>query len=1089
MNDNHDPNDLSWLDDPNGQADLNNNSDQPDWDLPPLDSDEPLGDFSAMGDDNEFASLFGGLEELQPVSDDPAVVTDEIPSWLQASAPTGLTQDLPVIEDLVQLGQPATSDTEGIPSWLDTQELAAVPVANKEDVPPWLAEADETSEEVFAEEEAKAEALPTIARGDEASFLPPWLQDADDLGAEEANAFKSSFDDLDFAVDEQAESGGVIDPFGGLVTDTPTSSAAFGNDMPDWMRTREQTSVPQDDLTALLSDMPTIPGETTDPLLSNLLAGIGGTSEGDVDLDLLSLLEQTDAGASIKTGMLAPLEERATPPTSKKVVTDDFPDFATLMAQPDSTPDYHPLLEDPAPEPDAPFDFAALGIDMSNPYPSPDSDVFGDEAPAYQTSDDFVDLPVETTEDFALPSFDDLSTETPASDLPSFAAPPTPPRPDFAPPVLPVRPPAKPTRSDDDDFDSFLTSLRGDDSALDAALSDDRSLNLSSLLRDPGFSDLPDISPATSEVAPVVPDFLRDVSVREASVAALLRQQQDIPVEDLPEELRALHGELAAIPSSASSPATGLPMLPNIPLGGSAKPASGLSDSQRRGAELLRSLSGVGNVAADEAVAAVQATQKRTQRRRLGINITRLLLVAALSVAVVLPFVSESDSLKVGIQPPVVFAPSSNGGLTYSFIESLPAGSLVLFSVDYTPGSIAEIDALTIPLLRHAFVRGLKPIIIGSDPVTLQHVGRLADSAAQGGTRNVNYVVGRYLIGEAMGTQDFVQNIGVLLQNDLNGLPTQLSITGFDDFVGVIVLSDRADSVRTWAEQVVPRAAVPLVVGVGAAAAPLSSPYVMGGRVLVGLRDGMTYSRQLEAQYPPDTFILPVLPTATPPELSPTATEEITPVVTEEVTVQPTVERDVTVTAQATDATIEPTVAATLEPTIEATVATALPEPTVTMTTSPEPTVEPTATADGGSTQSTPGPTLSFTVFAVITGTDRVNVRQGPGTDFQILTSVAPGERFRVISGSSDGQWLQIQVDEDRTGWVSAIRVQIEQTESGAPIIRVGAGGLYQAQPLSVELTPERRWYAISLGAVVAAVLIALGSLIGIFRIILRRRR
>jgi uncharacterized protein YraI len=119
-----------------------------------------------------------------------------------------------------------------------------------------------------------------------------------------------------------------------------------------------------------------------------------------------------------------------------------------------------------------------------------------------------------------------------------------------------------------------------------------------------------------------------------------------------------------------------------------------------------------------------------------------------------------------------------------------------------------------------------------------------------------------------------------------------------------------------------------------------------------------------------------------------------------------------------------------------------------------------------------------------------VNVRQGAGTSFPVILSVSPGERFRVISGSNDGQWLQIELPNDRTGWVSASRIQLEQNESAVPAgMRVGASGLLQPVSLSDERTPERRWYAISLGAVVAAILMAVGSFIGVIQIILRRRR
>nr|MCU0464561.1 hypothetical protein [Anaerolineae bacterium] len=132
------------------------------------------------------------------ITDDPAIITDEIPAWLQASAPEGeespLTQDsgldfgTPPAAGLdfgVSFEPPPTpSPSTEVPAWLGMAAPNAEQVGGGEDIPPWLAEADETSEEAIEAAEAVADEM--SAPGDEESFLPPWLQDADDLGAGEA---------------------------------------------------------------------------------------------------------------------------------------------------------------------------------------------------------------------------------------------------------------------------------------------------------------------------------------------------------------------------------------------------------------------------------------------------------------------------------------------------------------------------------------------------------------------------------------------------------------------------------------------------------------------------------------------------------------------------------------------------------------------------------------------------------------------------------------------------------------------------------------------------------------------------------------
>lgn len=1016
MSDNRDPNDdMSWLDDRNNSAKTpptDNDplgSDElvmPDWDLFADESDEVA---ALTAPDDTFAGLLDAADDdddLTPRSaDDPAIITDEIPAWLQASAPEGDDSPAPMDSGLdfgtppaagldfgVSFDPPAPPPSAEVPAWLGMGDAGAE-AGGDEDIPPWLAEADETSEEAIQAAEAVAEEM--SAPGDEESFLPPWLQDADDLGAEEANAFQASFDDLDFGVDEA--------PAAPAAAFAPPP-AAPADDMPDWMRTQEQGRV-DDDLASLL-DVTAVPGETTDPLLADLLNSAGSSGP---DIDLLSLLE---GGTPVQTGMLSQ------PPggTDSPADPDGFemPDFDLLMgggADDDDVPSdtYSPILDEPSPEPDAAFDFSAmLGAAAA-------ASIVDDEPPA-------------------------AAPQPPPAVIPPAAA--------------------APKRRDDPGFDSFLDSLASDD--LISGAEDSEPLDLEALLREP--SPTPDpvrsrgstgpLEPADD--APPLPEFLRGVSVSDNSAASLLRQQQDVPLDELPDELRALHDELAGIGATAvaASPAV-MPMIQAATTPPQVAAPVGLTDGQRKGAELLRNLSALTG-ASVEGGEVVAPTGLRPRPRRIWPVVARLMVVALLTAAVVLPLVSDSDALRVGVQPPAAFARSSAGDIAYNFIDSLPAGSMVLISVDYNPGSIAELDPLVTPLLRHLFVRGVKPVIVGTDPVTLQYVGRLTDEIGQGRQRNVDYVVGRFLLGDAVGTQTLVRDLAPLLATDIDGQPTGLDMGGLNDFAGAVILTDRSDAVRTWAEQVAPVVRLPLAYAVTAGAAPLSDPYaeLTGGPMLVGLRDGMTYTRQLDAQYAPTDFIFVPLPTPTPiPTLPPTAVPEVTE---------------------------EPETAAGEEATAEGTPSSDEATPEANLTASPEP--EPTAESAG-----TTSPTGQF---AVMTGTTRINLRNGPGTDFDVITVVAPGTQFAVASISDDEEWVEVILPEGVQLWVAASRVRLtDEGGSSAPDVRVGAGGLEQASPLREATSLERRWDSVALGAVVAAILIGVGCVVGVFQIILRRRR
>lgn len=1020
MSDNRDPNDdMSWLDDLNKSAEGNPPADNdplrgddlvmPDWDLFAEDSSDEMAALPA--DDDTFAGLLDAADDdddLTPRSaDDPAIITDEIPAWLQASAPEGEDSPAPADSGLdfgtppaagldfgVSFDPPAPPPSAEVPAWLGMADAGAE-VGGDEDIPPWLAEADETSEEAIQAAEAVAEEM--SAPGDEESFLPPWLQDADDLGAEEANAFQASFDDLDFGVDEA--------PAAPAPAFSPPP-AAPANDMPDWMRTQEQGRV-DDDLASLL-DVTAVPGETTDPLLADLLNSAGSSGP---DIDLLSLLE---GGTPVQTGMLSQ------PPggTASPADPDGFemPDFDLLMgggADDDDVPSdtYSPILDEPSPEPDAAFDFSAM---------------LGAAAAASVVDDD--------------------------EPAPPAAAP--------QPPPAVISSAAAPKRRDDPGFDSFLDSLASDD--LIAGAEDSEPLDLEALLREPSAPAAPTRSRGSTgplepaDDAPPLPEFLRGVSVSDNSAASLLRQQQDVPLDELPDELRALHDELAGIgaTAAAASPAV-MPMIQAATAPPQVAAPVGLTDGQRKGAELLRNLSALTG-ASVEGGEMVAPTGLRPRPRRVWPVVARLLVVALLTAAVVLPMVNDSDALRVGVQPPAAFAPSSAGGTAYDFIDSLSAGSMVLISVDYNPGSIAELDPLVTPLLRHLFVRGVKPVIVGTDPVTLQYVGRLTDAIGQGRQRNVDYVVGRFLLGDAVGTQTLVRDLAPLLANDIDGQPTGLDMGGLDDFAGAVILTDRSDAVRTWAEQVAPVVRLPLAYAVTAGAAPLSDPYAQltGGRMLVGLRDGMTYTRQLDAQYAPADFIFVPLPTPTP---TPTLPLTAVPAVTEEAETAATEEAAAEGTPTSDEAT---------------------PEADLTLTPEAEPTTE---------SEEATSPTGQF---AVMTGTTRINLRNGPGTDFDVITVVAPGAQFAVASISDDEEWVEVILPEGVQLWVAASRVRLtDESGSSAPDVRVGAGGLEQTSPLREATSLERRWDSVALGAVVAAILIAVGCVVGVFQIILRRRR
>lgn len=70
---------------------------------------------------------------------------------------------------------------------------------------------------------------------------------------------------------------------------------------------------------------------------------------------------------------------------------------------------------------------------------------------------------------------------------------------------------------------------------------------------------------------------------------------------------------------------------------------------------------------------------------------------------------------------------------------------------------------------------------------------------------------------------------------------------------------------------------------------------------------------------------------------------------------------------------------------------------------------------------------------AVAYGT--VNVRSGPGTQFDIVGQLAAGDRVPVNGRDDDGEWLRILLTVDETGWVASFAVLIDGNIFELPVV------------------------------------------------------
>ena len=97
--------------------------------------------------------------------------------------------------------------------------------------------------------------------------------------------------------------------------------------------------------------------------------------------------------------------------------------------------------------------------------------------------------------------------------------------------------------------------------------------------------------------------------------------------------------------------------------------------------------------------------------------------------------------------------------------------------------------------------------------------------------------------------------------------------------------------------------------------------------------------------------------------------------------------------------------------------ATALPTDTATATLTATATPTPTVTAT---------PTATPTVFGIVRTARRANVRRGPGTNFGIIASLAPGSGVQILGVNDEDNWYRVLLEDGGEGWISQPLLEID---------------------------------------------------------------
>jgi hypothetical protein len=96
-------------------------------------------------------------------------------------------------------------------------------------------------------------------------------------------------------------------------------------------------------------------------------------------------------------------------------------------------------------------------------------------------------------------------------------------------------------------------------------------------------------------------------------------------------------------------------------------------------------------------------------------------------------------------------------------------------------------------------------------------------------------------------------------------------------------------------------------------------------------------------------------------------------------------------------------------------------------------TLTPSNTPLSPTPSNTPTPTATPPITGIVASLQTVNVRQGPGTEFDSIIALTPGTGVMILGQNEDGRWLNIRLDDGREGWISAALLRVNPTPTLIP--------------------------------------------------------
>jgi len=224
-------------------------------------------------------------------------------------------------------------------------------------------------------------------------------------------------------------------------------------------------------------------------------------------------------------------------------------------------------------------------------------------------------------------------------------------------------------------------------------------------------------------------------------------------------------------------------------------------------------------------------------------KIDRRIIFLLIGLAVIIPLIAPLG-LPVDITAPVKSV--------YDRIEAMPEGSIVVVSIDYDPGSEAELYPATLAFLDHCFRKNHKVYMMGlwAPGITLGNIAFQEIAPKYNKEYGIDYINVGYKPGGAVMLLTLGRNVADVVATDYQGLPIDSfplgrMVKNSRDMDLVMTFSAGDPGILHWIIYFNARFGTPIAGATTAISAPRQYPYLSSGQLL-GLLGGLKGAAEYE---------------------------------------------------------------------------------------------------------------------------------------------------------------------------------------------------------------------------------------------------